>query len=342
MDNTTVDTTTPAKGSLFDAIPADDRRELVSRREAIARGAKTSAFMHLALAAGSAPIALAALSREVYGQAPATQVVAVLRFALLLENLEAEFYKTVTAGGTGYSAAANPQAAAFQPIRTAIAGLGAAAAPVLATFNLIRDHEIAHVALLRQALTGLGQDPGPVLNGTAFDFTGGRNPATSNGIFLPATQNLDVALAATQAFEDTGVRAYKGQARNLLRTNVLQTALQIHAMEARHASRIRRIRRSRPGASEVLRYSGTIRGGGAEAAGVANPPAALVPAFTAIYGPGVAPATAPSEANTTQGGVNVVNLPGSNANAATEAFDEPLDRADVVAIVQPFVVATIS
>jgi hypothetical protein len=52
-------------------FPADDRDALVSRREAIARGAKSSALMHMALAAGSVPVALAALSSEVYGQAPA-------------------------------------------------------------------------------------------------------------------------------------------------------------------------------------------------------------------------------------------------------------------------------
>jgi hypothetical protein len=289
--------------------------------------------MHLALAAGSAPIALAALSREVYGQAPATQVTAVLQFALLLENLEAEFYKTVTAGGAGYSPTNNPQAAAFAPIRTAIAALPNAAA-VNATLTLIRDHEIAHVNLLRGAL---GANAGNPLTGTAFDFTGGRNPGTSNGQYLQATQSLPLALAVTQAFEDTGVRAYKGQAPNLVRTSTLETALQIHAMEARHASRIRRIRRSLSTATDVLRYSGTIRGGGAAAGGApANPPMAFVGAFEAIYG------GATSESNTMQGGVNVSGLGGTSANAASEAFDEPLTRAEVVTIVQPFVVQTIT
>ena len=48
--------------------------------------------------------------------------------------------------------------------------------------------------------------------------------------------------------------------------------------------------------------------------------------------------------NTTHAGLNVTSL--SNAqfcgDAATEAFDEPLDRGDVVAIVQPFFIPTIS
>jgi hypothetical protein len=333
MENPTVNAPALGDAPLLDAIPADDRRELVSRREAIARGAKTSALMHVALAAGSVPVALAALSREVYGQSPTAPVTQVLQFALLLENLEAEFYKTVTAGGAGFSAANNPQAAAFAPVRQAIAALPNAAA-VLATLTLIRDHEIAHVALLRSAL---GANAGPALTGAAFDFTGGRNPGTSSGPFLPATQNLAVALAATQAFEDTGVRAYKGQAPLLARTATLEVALRIHAMEARHASRIRRIRRSLTTSADVLRYSGTIRGGGAAAAGApAGTPANLVPAFEAIYG------GATSEANVTQGGLSVAGLGGTGANAAGEAFDEPLTRAEVVAIVQPFVVATIA
>ena len=332
MNNTTVDTSTLAESPLLAAIPADDRDALVSRREAIARGAKSSALMHMALAAGSVPVALAALSSEVYGQAPAAQVTSVLQFALLLENLEAEFYKTVTAGGTGFSAANNPQAGAFAPVRTAIAALPNAAA-VLATLTLIRDHEIAHVALLRSAL---GANAGPVLTGTAFDFTGGRNPGTSNGAFLPATQNLALALAVTQAFEDTGVRAYKGQAPNLIRTATLETALRIHAMEARHASRIRRLRRALTPTADVLRYSGTVRGGGAAAGGPpANPPAAFAGAFEAIYG-GATP-----ESNVSQGGVTVTGLGGTGANAAGEAFDEPLTRAEVTAIVQPFVVANV-
>jgi hypothetical protein len=334
MDNTTVDTYTLAESPLLAAIPADDRDALVSRREAIARGAKSSALMHMALAAGSVPVALAALSSEVYGQAPAAQVTSVLQFALLLENLEAEFYKTVTAGGTGFSAANNPQAGAFAPIRTAIAALPAATRDAVNnTLTLIRDHEIAHVALLRSAL---GANAGPVLTGTAFDFTGGRNPGTSNGPFLPATQNLALALAVTQAFEDTGVRAYKGQAPNLIRTATLETALRIHAMEARHASRIRRIRRALTPTADVLRYSGTVRGGGAAAGGPpANPPAAFAGAFEAIYG------GATSESNVAQGGVTVTGLGGTGANAAGEAFDEPLTRAEVTAIVQPFVVANV-
>ncbi len=44
-------------------------------------------------------------------------------------------------------------------------------------------------------------------------------------------------------FEETGVKAYKGQAGNLITSSKLLTAaLRIHLVEARHAAEIRRLR----------------------------------------------------------------------------------------------------
>lgn len=324
--------------TMLGMIEPDDRTALVSRREAIMRGAKTSAFVKLALASASVPVGLAALSTEVYGQATAASVTAVLQFALLLENAEAEFYKTVlnenATGQPAVTGTTNPQAAAFAPIRTQIAALPNSAS-VLATLRLIRDHEVAHVTLLR---TALAANAGAVLTGANFDFTGGRGMAV--GPFAAATTSLDFLLATAQAFEDTGVRAYKGQAPNLLRTSTLQVALQIHSMEARHAAQIRRIRRSRSASTDVLRYSGTVRGTGAAAAGApTGTPANVASAFDLIYA---------GEDLATQAGFNtagvtgLTSIGGFGANAASEAFDEPLTRAQVVAIVQPFVIATIA
>jgi rubrerythrin len=55
-------------------------------------------------------------------------------------------------------------------------------------------------------------------------------------------------LALAQAFEDTGVRAYKGQAANLMsKPDLLTAALQIHSVEARHASEVRRLRGQKDG-----------------------------------------------------------------------------------------------
>jgi hypothetical protein len=72
-----------------------------------------------------------------------------------------------------------------------------------------------------------------------FDFTVG-------GLFSPFTDYQQFLLA--QAFEDTGVRAYKGQAANLMsKPDLLTAALQIHSVEARHASEVRRLRGQKDG-----------------------------------------------------------------------------------------------
>ena len=175
------------------------------------------------------------------------------------------------------------------------------------------------------------------LNADSFDFTGNRGNATP-GPFARATAELPFLLLVAQAAEDTGVRAYQGQAGNLMSNKpVLEAALRIHSVEARHAAKIRRLRRS-TGAPEVVRFSGTVRGGGAAAAGAGNitpaPPAGAVAALELVYA---------GEQNTTIAGVNVAGLSGiqGGADAVTEAFDQPLTKAQVIAIVQPFFKPTI-
>lgn len=106
----------------------------------------------------------------------------------------------------------------------------------------------------------------------------------------------------SQGFEDAGVRAYKGQAAALISDNfILTTALRIHSVEARHASEVRRLRGQK----------GWITGN-------ATDPAAA--AIAAVY--------AGEEA--TNGA--------ATGDAGTEAFDEPLTMAQVLAIVDPFIV----
>jgi len=95
----------------------------------------------------------------------------------------------------------------------------------------IAKHETAHVAFLKSALTSLNVVPPAKPN---FNYNvGGLTPMTEYSQFL----------TLAQAFEDTGVRAYKGQAGNVMGNKaILQAALQIHSVEARHASQIRRMR----------------------------------------------------------------------------------------------------
>jgi hypothetical protein len=320
---------------ILDSIDPEIVETLVSRRDAIVKSGKIGGGMAAALALGSAPVALGAFARSAYAQTGGpTDVLNALQFALLLENFEAELYSAVLNLSTvpAFNTAFNTVRATFSAVEAA-------------TFRLIRDHEVAHVQFLRTTITALGGTLAPYNAAATFDFTGGRG--TGTGPFAPATTDKAFLLLVAQVVEDTGVRAYKGQAGNLMsNNNVLQAGLQIHAVEARHAAKIRRMRRIAGLAGDVVRLSGTIRGGAAGAAGAqGSPPTAVVNAANLIYG-GATP-----ESNTVHTVFNGTANANVDANAlgltfgleaAQEAFDEALTRAEVVAIVQPFVIPTIS
>ncbi|NTS41645.1 ferritin-like domain-containing protein [Flavisolibacter sp. BT320] len=242
------------------------------------------------IALATLPLFLSSLFRKAYGQSTGS-IVAVLNFALTLEYLESEFYKKAV-GTAGLIPAAD------------LPGLTA-----------IRDHEVAHVAALRQTITQLGGAP-VTLTAAAFDFTAGNG--SMNGPYATVFSNYDTLLAVSQAFEDTGVRAYKGQAGNLMSNNeVLTAALQIHSVEARHAAYIRYLRQKRGAAANKPWITGNDAGG--------------IPGVAAIYA---------GEETATQAGVPITGINGMNisANAATESFDEPLTQALVTAIVDPFII----
>ena len=331
---------------ILDGVDPEVMDRLVSRREAIAKGASVSTLVARGLALGSVPVTLAALAKDVYAQTP-NDILDALQFAFILENLENEFYKAVL--GTSAVAAQNT---AFNTVRALIPATARAA------FAQIQKHEQQHADFLRTTAIPLFGGTAPTITANDFDFTGGNGSGT--GPFARATQELDFLLLAAQAFEDTGVRAYKGLAGRFLvagNTNAdvaLESALRIHSVEARHAAKIRRIRRGRPGAdTTALRFSGYVRGGGLAAAGVgtgiANPPAEVVAALTAIYG-GATP-----ESNTTHvlfndvtnsavtidtatmSGVTVMGAGETQAIAATMAFEEPLTKQEVIDIIKGFI-----
>jgi hypothetical protein len=326
--------------TVLDGIDPEITERLVSRRDAIRRGAAASSRFAAGIAMASVPVALAALAKESFAQTPA-DIVDVLKFAFILENLENEFYRAVL--GTSAVAAQNN---AFAPVRALIPDAAKQA------IQQIQKHEQQHVDFLKAVIPQFG---GTVVTITAndFDFTGGNG--TGAGPFIRATTELDFLLLATQAFEDTGVRAYKGQAGRLLINGndnadvALESALRIHSVEARHAAKIRRIRRARNPADTSLRFSGYVRGGGLAAAGasnIANPPAEVVAALNLIYG-GATP-----ESNTqhvvfngtsavtidaaTLTGLDVIDAAERSA-AATQAFDEPLTKDEVINIVKNFI-----
>ena len=242
-------------------------RVRLNRREALGKAAKAGLG---AAVLTSLPVAFGLSAQAAYGQAMPAAVANVLNFALTLEYLEDDFYKAALQSG--------------------IVPAGAARTYV----SLISTHETQHVALLRRVL-GSQAVAKPV-----FDFTGGNG--ANNGPFRPFA-DYQTFLALSQGFEDTGVRAFKGRAPELKGTDTLTIALQIHSVEARHASRIRQLRGQK----------GWIVGNQTDVA-----------ALQAIYN-----------------GEETVNFTGSisgvPASAVTESFDEPLTAAAVLAIVDPFI-----
>lgn len=275
---------------------------LDSRRKAM----KRFSFIGKTLALAAVPTAFGAMLNKAYGQTT-DDVKDVLLFAYLLENLEAEFYKKVV---------------------DTFSSNGVPAGPAQSAMTTIRDHEIAHVGFLKTALQQLTVTP-PTYMAASFDFSGGKG--TGMGPLKDAFKsNYAVLLAVAQTFEDTGVRAYKGQAPRLINNNdVLQAALQIHSVEARHSSHIRQMRRNLGAAipgGQTLQPWITLNQSGIET-GDAGLNAIIAKTYE-------------GEDAVAQANITITNIGGQTiaANEASEAFDEPLTKAQVTAIVNPFLV----
>ncbi|MEO6528231.1 MAG: ferritin-like domain-containing protein [Gemmatimonadaceae bacterium] len=224
------------------------------------------------------------IKRATLAAALPSAVVDVLNFALTLEYLEAEFYVTGV-GKPGLIPAADRE-----------------------IFTTIRDHEVAHVEYLKAALGA------EAVAKPTFDFTAGNG--SGNGPYADVFSNYATFKAVAQAFEDTGVRAYKGQAPALKPySDVLTAALTIHSVEARHAAEVRRLRGN---FSETSPNEGWITGNMTD-----------IPGTAAVYA---------GEENAVQGGVSVASITSVGLDEITEAFDEPLTKAQVLAIVDPFIV----
>jgi hypothetical protein len=239
------------------------------------------------------PFALGSFFKKAYGQTSnTTQIIAILNYALTLEYLEAEFYQK---GIQNFTAIGVPAGAAQGAI------------------NTIAAHETAHVAFLSTTIKTLGGTP---VAKPTFDFFG--NKGKGGGPFATVFSNYTTFLAVAQTFEDTGVRAYKGRAPELVKTgDILTAALKIHSVEARHASHIRQMRKN-SGQADVKPWITQNNSG----------IGAIVAASYA------------GEENTMQANVQITNINGTGitADAASESFDEPLTAAQVLAIVDPFIV----
>jgi rubrerythrin len=252
------------------------------------------------VAVAALPFAFSTLFKKAYGQTATPSVNDVLNYALKLEYLEATFYNTgVPATTLAFSALEKSYLTSIQ-----------------------RD-ENAHVAFLKSVLGNAAVAQTTQGTNGAYDFTGGYSATagiTGTGPFTTVLTSVDTFLAVAQAFEDTGVRAYKGQAANILgNQTILTAALNIHSVEARHAAALRELRRRRGGAGASTKPWVS----GANDTGIA--------AVNGNYA---------GEDNVTQGGVNITTLPAVSGNVstriATESFDEPLSMTQVVDLVKIF------
>jgi hypothetical protein len=245
-----------------------------SRRETLTKGLGFGLKAMLA----AVPLGLmdAFGNKAMAGPSPANStIVGVLNFALTLEYLESTFY---TMG---------------------LAASGLIPSTDTTIFMQISKHESDHVNTLTSTIISLQGTPVSMPN---FDFTAG-------GTYPDVFTNYQTFLALSNAFEDTGVRAYKGQAPTLLGAGaVLTAALDIHSVEARHASEVRRLR--------------GLKGWISNAEANGDP--------AAIY---------TGEDNTTQLTINVTTITSAPAVSVTEAFDEPLTMAQVLAIAGPFIMS---
>jgi rubrerythrin len=259
-----------------------------SRREMF--GTLSSFGKKAAMAA--VPFGMATGSMKAAAFQDSNSAVDALQLALTLEYLEAEFY--LKALESGVLPSGRPEIVYMQ----------------------ISKHESAHVDFLRAGLEGAGATP---VESPEFDFTAGGafDPFNENGTGQETAYAQLLALA--QAFEDTGVRAYKGQAGSLKGTPFLEAALQIHSVEARHASEIRRLR----GLKGWI--TGNERGAG------------MPEATQAVYD---------GEEVTTQAEIDLVGydygespLVGDAAAAVSQAFDEPMTAETATAIAGLFIVS---
>lgn len=232
------------------------------------------------MAAAGAPALLAASMNKAFAQS--NIIVDVLNFALTLEYLERDFYR---------------------------AGLNSGIVPGMDRDGIITitKHEAQHVDFLNAALGSAA-----IRQPARYDFTAG-------GAFPTVLSNYQTFLTVANALEDTGVRAYKGQAGNLMSNkDVLTAALRIHSVEARHVAGIRRLR-----GLDYVYSSDTFTTG--------------VPA--AVY---------VNESQYAQAGVDLLQVADAKimpramprvaekAQVVFESFDEPLTREQVLAIAGPF------
>lgn len=257
------------------------------------------------VALAAVPLAISSLfDNKAYGKTT-DSILTALNYILELEYFQYNFYHTALATGSNTTTTLIPVADR-------------------AGFEMIEAHQKAHITFLRNTIKAMGSVPFTPHLYTADPLIG--NPYTPPSYDFTAHsafhiyEDYDTFLALAQAFEDMIVRAYQGQLNNLLvNTNdILTEVVQMSTVEARHAAYIRNLRRDR-GAVDIPKPWITNN---------VAPNINLINFYL-------------QEDNVVQKGIDVTTLTGTSGNtisftAATEAFDEPLDKTTVESLIAPF------
>lgn len=253
------------------------------------------------VALAALPFAIGSLFKKAYGKNTGVAVDA-LNLALEFEYLEYTYYQ--------------------QGINTGLL----IPSSDLAGFKAIAAQEAAHVTFLNTAIGALGGVPFKPNNfahpttvapyvPAAYDFTMG-------GKYTPFSDYPTFLLLAN-VFEDAGIHGIAGQFAGLLDTNAtLVQAMQIHAVEARHAAYVRLMRRLPP-----------VNAAETPSPWISNNIPPSIP-FQSYYN---------GEDNMAQNGMVISSLPNTNYTdgqtpkiSASAAFDEPFDKARVLSFIKPF------
>ena len=181
----------------FLSVMSAERDRLASRRSLLGKAALAGGGAVLAMTAFPA---LRAAAQDGLEADPYFEDdgIAILNYALTLEHLEATFYREALATFTADD---------FAPT-------------VYDLLTQVGEHEAAHVEALSATITDLGGEPVEELS---YDF---------------GYSDVEGFLATAAAIENVGVAAYAGAAPSVavLAPSLVETALGIHSVEARHAS----------------------------------------------------------------------------------------------------------
>lgn len=138
----------------------------------------------------------------------------ILNFALVLEFLEADFYRQ---GLNNLGCSGLLEARALDDFGPAIRGR------VFGDLEVVRDHEIEHAVVLAETIEELGGEP---VEEPEFEFG-------------TAVEDPDEFLLLGAELEDTGVSAYNGSIADIENPELVTAGATIATVEGRHASYLR-------------------------------------------------------------------------------------------------------